>query len=207
MKGLANRLFFARHKDSDADWWHSRLADVTNETASQCLTVLLSWGTPDVIAALKTDIDAAIKRLSSRDWARLWSMTSFVSRAAQEHRTAIPENWFQAAGPISPRMTLILIDRVADREAVRRLARNYFIDYAGDDAEILRRAAEIELMGPEHNSIDWDHVPALVELRTSEKHAPTVSNDEATTAKSARGSSKGCTLQLRKPQRTVGSNL
>ena len=52
-RGLVGRLFFARHKDNDTDWWRARLTDVTIETAKQCLTVLLSWGAPDMIAALK----------------------------------------------------------------------------------------------------------------------------------------------------------
>ena len=160
-RGLVSRLFFARHKDSDADWWRARLTDVTTETASQCLMVLLSWGAPDVIVALKADIDSAIQGLSPHDWGRLWSMTSLISRVTREHRAAIPEDWFQAAGDLSSRMALMLIGRAEDGEATRRLSRNYFMEYAGDDTQILKFATQIELMVSEEESIDWNHVQHL----------------------------------------------
>ena len=157
-KGLVKRLFFARHKETDSDWWRARLQEITPDTASQCLAILMSWGAPDVIATLSEDIDLIIKELHPRSWSRLLSMVGFISRAAQEHRATIPENWFQVVRSISPRMALILIGRVEDREAVRRLARDYFRDYVGEDTLILRRAAEIELIGSQESLIDWEHV-------------------------------------------------
>ena len=160
-KGLVNRLFFARHKSGDTDWWRARLADVTTETACPCLTVLLSWGTPELITALQADIDPIIERLSSREWSRLWSMARLISQVSRESHTAIPEDWFSFAGSLSPRMALILIGRVADQEAVRRLSHNYFIDYAGDDTQILRYAARAEMMVAEDGSINWDHIRNL----------------------------------------------
>ena len=63
-KGLVRRLFFARHKCDDVSWWRTELAKIKNETISPCLAILLSWGTPDLIATLKTDIDSVIKELS-----------------------------------------------------------------------------------------------------------------------------------------------
>ena len=108
-KGLVSRLFFARHKSGDTNWWRT---------------------------ALKPDVDRIIKRLSSDDWSRLWSMVSLTSRAARENRPTIPEAWFSSSGSLSPRMALILIDRVREQEAVRRLLSNSFIDCAGDETQI-----------------------------------------------------------------------
>ena len=159
-KGLVSRLFYARHKGADGHWWRAKLADVTPETVSSCLAVLLSWGAPDAITALKDDIDPIIDKLPSHDWSRLRSMTGIFSRAIQA-RTAIPKDWFDAAGSLSPRMALILIDRVEDPEAARQLSRNHFYDYAGDDAEILERAVMIELFGSEAVPIDWNYVRHL----------------------------------------------
>ena len=158
-KGLVSRLFFARHKSGDTNWWRVRLADVTSETACSCLTILLSWGTPELITALKPDVDRIIKRLSSDDWSRLWSMVSLTSRAARENRPTIPEAWFSSSGSLSPRMALILIDRVREQEAVRRLLSNSFIDCAGDETQILHYAARVMVM--EDDPIDWDFIQHL----------------------------------------------
>ena len=158
-KGLVSRLFFARHKSGDTNWWRVRLADVTSETACPCLTILLSWGTPELITALKPDVDRIIKRLSSDDWSRLWSMVSLTSRAARENRPAIPEAWFSSTGSLSPRMALILIDRVREQEAVRRLLRNRFVDCAGDETQILHYVARVMVM--EDDPIDWDFIQHL----------------------------------------------
>ena len=160
-KGLVSRLFFARHKSVDTDWWRARIADVTTETACLCLTILLSWGTPDLITALKADIEPIIERLSSRDWSRLWSMVSLLSWRPCEGHSTIPEDWFVGNGSLSPRMAVILIDRVGDQEAMRRLSRNCFIDYVGDDPQILRYASRIEMMEAEDHPIDWDHIQHL----------------------------------------------
>lgn len=158
-KGLVSRLFYARYKGADADWWRARLPDVTIDTASTCLTVLLAWGTPNVIASLKEDIDSIINGLSSQDWSRLRQMAGIVSQATQARRAVISEDWFDTAGSISPRMALILIGRVEDSKSACRLSRKYFRDYAGDDDQILRRAAMIELIGSSDVPVDGDVVP------------------------------------------------
>ena len=160
-QGLVSRLFFARHKSGDTYWWRARLEDITTETACPCLTILLSWGTPDLITALKADVDPIIERLSSRDWSCLWSMVNLVSWATRERPTAIPEDWFPSAEFLSPRMELILIGRVSDKAAARRLSRSRFIDYAGDDTQILCYAASIEMTGAENDPINWDYIQHL----------------------------------------------
>ena len=169
-KGLVRRLFFARHKCGDVSWWRTELAKIKNETISPCLAILLSWGTPDLIATLKTDIDSVIKELSSHDWSHLWSMANMVSMARQEYnvdfpenRVAISEDWFQAAGTLSPRMAFILINRVDDQEATCRLSRKYFAGYDDNDAQILRDAFQTELFGPDEYIIDWNYVCHLSE--------------------------------------------
>ena len=163
-KGLVRRLFFARYKSDDVNWWRARLADVTIETMCPCLAVLLSWGTPDLITALKADVDPIIEKLSSRDWSRLYYMANLVSQATREIRPSISEDWFSAAESLLPRMALILIGRVEDQETARRLSRSFFIDYAGDDTQILRRAAQVEMMGVKNGQIDWGHAQHLSKL-------------------------------------------
>ena len=167
-KGLVRRLFFARHKCGDVSWWRTELAKIKNEAISPCLAILLSWGTPDLIATLKTDIDSVIKELSSHDWSHLCSMASRVSMARREYNVDFPENrvgisedWFQAAETLSSRMAFILINRVDDQEVTCRLSRKYFASYDGNDAQILRDAFQTELFGPDEYIIDWNYVCRL----------------------------------------------
>ena len=160
-RGLVGRLFFARHKAGDVDWWCKTLTSMSEDTASQCLTVLLSWGTPDVIGSLLAEIESAIEGLSSRNWGRVKSMSGYILRATRGHRLPISEGWFEGVGHLSPRAALILIGRAEDGEATRRLSRVYFNDCPADDAHILRRAAYNELMVSEEGSIDWDYVQNL----------------------------------------------
>lgn len=167
-KGLVHRLFFARHKCGDVSWWRTELAKIKNETISQCLAILLSWGTPDLITALKTDIDSLIKELSSHNWSHLCSMANMASMARREYNIDFPENrvgisedWFNAAGTLSSRMAFILINRVDDQETTCRLSRKYFASYDGNDAQILRGAFQTELFGPDEYIVDWDYVCRL----------------------------------------------
>ena len=160
-RGLVGRLFFARHKGGDVDWWRVTLTCISEDTASQCLTVLLSWGTPDVIGSLLAEIESAIEGLSSRNWGRVRSMSGYILRATRGHRLPLSEGWFEGVGHLSPRAALILIGRAEDGEAARRLSRVYFNDCPTDDAHILRRAAHNELMASEEGSIDWNYVQDL----------------------------------------------
>ena len=87
-KGLVSRLFYARHKGADGDWWRAQVADITPETASSCLAVLLSWGAPDAIIALKDDIGPIIDKLPSHAWSRLWLPAQPVDATQALNRSA-----------------------------------------------------------------------------------------------------------------------
>ena len=206
-KKVVRRLFFARHKGDDVNWWRERLADITIETTCPCLTVLLSWGTPDLITALKDDVDPIIEKLSSHDWSRLLYMASLISRATREISTSISEEWFAATGSLSPRMALILIGRVKDQEAARQLSRGFFVDYAGNDTQILGRAAWDRVGGGERWPNRLGPCTALVKARSSGWSSQAVSDFEDAVVNSARGSGKGGALRLRKPLFRIGGDL
>lgn len=157
-KGLVNRLFFARHKGDDVLWWRKNLQEVKSEDIHLCLAVLLSWGTQNVISDLKSDIAPMIGDLSAHDWSQLCLLVNLISQAAQGHRAAIEENWFEVADCLSSRMAIILLDRIDDTETRRQLSRVCFGKYSGDDHQIVRHAIWIELMDSENTQIDWDHI-------------------------------------------------
>ncbi len=160
-KGLVKRLFFARHKSGDVNWWQEKISDINSEFLFLCLSVLLSWGEPCTIASLMVRIDPLLDKLAPDQWSRLWELTRYVSQAEPDRRTTIKGDWFQNFRTLSPRMALILMERVDESGAVPQLSRSYFIDYAGDDSEILIRAASNELNRTNEESINWEYVKNL----------------------------------------------
>lgn len=157
-KGLVGRLLFAREKGGDVDWWREALTSISEDTASQCLTILLSWGTPHVINSLQEEISSAIDALSLRSWGRVRSMSGHIFRAMRGNPLLLSERWFQGVRQLSPRAALILMGRVEDGEAVRRMSRLYLGDGVTDDAHILRFAAKNEVMAANDGIIDWKYV-------------------------------------------------
>ena len=170
-KGLVNRLYFARHKCDDSDWWHMMLQDTNSELNYLYLAVLLFWGSPETIASLEAKISPIIDELSPTDWSRLWILVHHLSRATGERRIPISEDWFQSVNPLTPRIALILLERVNDLKIARRLSHSFFLHYIGPDPEILIRAAQIELKGAEKEKVHWDYLKQLSErLRELDIH-------------------------------------
>ena len=159
-KGLVNRLLFARFKADDADWWSEKLANMLPETAVQCLTVLITWGKPHVLINLIGELDSRVEKLSRRDWARLYSLFGLISRTFEQNLAGVLTDSLPPVSSISSRTALLLIDRIDDPEIARRLSRHYFLDYRGDDAQIVRRACQIEFQVAEE-PIDWDYIRHL----------------------------------------------
>ena len=121
--------------------------------------------------------------------------------------TSISEEWFAATRSLSPRMALILIGRVKDQEAARRLSRGLFVDYAGNDTQILSRAAWIELVGEKDGPIDWGHAQHLSKrARQVGVHRlfPTLRMLPSTVSEAV---AKEVPLRLRKPLFGIGGDL
>ena len=172
-RGLVQRLYFARHQCDDTGWWRTRLKELNGETASQCLATLLSWGSPAVIASLTAEIEAAIQKLSSREWMRLWSLAGLVARAVQGSGVGLTGFWFENVGELSPRVAVILLARLNDRNAARHMSRHYFADYDGDDEYILRRAMQMELVRSKDDVVDWEYVRRLsIRVQQAGVHTP-----------------------------------
>lgn len=160
-EGLVNRLFFARHKCDDIDWWRSQLPDNNSQTVILYLAILLFWGHPETIASLIASFTPIIDSLSSRDWRRLGKLVRQLFEASDGQIPTIPETWFQTSTELSLRTASILLERVDDRKTAGRLSRTYFSDYDGDDPEILTSVAKFELNGRDAESVDWDHIKNL----------------------------------------------
>ena len=163
-KGLVNRLYFARHKADDAAWWQLQLNAATGNSTVLCLSVLLSWGVPDVLTELESVINLIVDQLDAKDWSRLWLLLDCIATAANSRRPGFPESWFDDVGMLSSRVALALILRVEYSAAQTRLSRRMFRDYCGTDRHILQHAAAYEFTDADPREVDWNFVSHLSKL-------------------------------------------
>lgn len=158
--GLMSRLFFARGKASDADWWKARLACVEGDSIITCLAAILVWGIPDLASGLAVEIGRMMDQLATRDWKRLRSTVRFMVRAMGKNAPIVSSDWFDRISPISPRLAHIAINFVDDSAEARQASRAAFCSYEGTDEVILQSAFDIEIDQAE-DSVDWDYVLRL----------------------------------------------
>ena len=114
-----------------------------------------------MLAELGRTVAEAVDSLSAEEWARLSTYFGCIGMAAGIRRPTLESAWFEGRRELSPRMALLLLERVTDGAERRRLARRAFGRYVGGDARILRGAAEFEIGDDGMKGIDWDFVVHL----------------------------------------------
>lgn len=160
--GLVYRLFYARRMASNIKWWRDRLSSkINSDSTLPLLGVLLVWGSPEVVLALKTQVGRILDELGERDWKRLHSMIRLVVRANGNQRSSVSGDWFDEIWPVSPRLAFIAIGFFDDIEARRRASQRAFRTYHGEDSVILRGAFHLELASSEDSQVDWDYIQRL----------------------------------------------
>ena len=157
-KGLARRLFYARHMVEDHSWWNRALPSVSEEGIVPCLSVLLSWGTADLICLVRDRVQQFLDALPLSGWIQLHSILDLMSEAAEGQHGEAPVRSFEPVGTLSPELAFSLLYRIADRNEARRLGRTYFAAYDGDNPVILRMAERVELKDVKDDEIDWCHL-------------------------------------------------
>lgn len=163
-QGLVKRLYFARQKRTDVNWWRTQLNNATDNTVTVCLAILLSWGAPSVVNELKDEIDPKINDLPYGNWKNLLSMMTILRSILGRRRALIPARWFDEVESLSPRMAIVLLIRVTSRSARRELSKKFLDGYAGKDKNIVLRAWEAEMSGPKKKSGDWGYALRLSRL-------------------------------------------
>ena len=155
-KGIVRRLFFARQKNRSTVWWRARLEENRTEHACIALAILLCWGMPNVIARLQVDIERMIDGLSPGDWARLWFFVRLITRARDGQKGAIPEAWFLRNRECSPRLAVVLLERIEESGSPSRVVKKWFVDYSGRDWYVLTYVARA--MVDDLESMDWNWI-------------------------------------------------
>ena len=160
-KGLVERLYYARNKVKDEQWWFMQLRDVTDEGIVSFLTILLNWGTPDLISKCKNEIEQLLVSLTPEKWTQIRRCTELLRDVIKKRRTPLSKQWLQSVGTMSPELAFLILDRIKHIETARRLARSSFSTYHGDNWEILRIAEKMEIQDGENTDLNWDHIITL----------------------------------------------
>ena len=163
-KGLVRRVYFARQRAGEPEWWRGQLAEVGDADVELLLTLVLAWGTPDTLRELKAELAAAVTGLEPRRWVRLCSLVDCVGSGAAGGRPRLEESWFGAGEDLDTRVARVIVGRVEDPVGRRRVSRRVFGTYDGTDLEILRCAAECEGVGRGGEDVDWGLVGRLSRL-------------------------------------------
>ena len=164
--GLVERLHFARTRSSDVLWWKEQLAHTTGCARVLCLVIFLSWAQPKALTGLISIVEPMVDNLGEDDWDRLYWLTVCIRRAADPIATELPQDWFSETDSLSPRLFLVLIDRVQDKDARRRLSREAFDGYKGTDSLVVQQAAATELISALEgdDDVDWTYIGNLSRL-------------------------------------------
>ena len=158
--GLISRLFFARGKASDSEWWRVRLARARDDSAVTCLAALLVWGLPHSDSRLVVEAGRMMDQQTTRDWHRLRSAVRFMLESMGRNTPTVTSDQFKDIWPVSPRLAHIAINFIDDAAEAREASRVAFSSYEGTDEVILRSAFDIEV-GRAEDSVDWDYVLRL----------------------------------------------
>lgn len=159
--GLMSRLFYARQKAPDVEWWRARLGQVVDESAATCLATLLVWGMPDSVSALVMEVARMMDELPTRDWRRVLSMVQFMVRAMGERHPKLSRERFEEIWNHSSRLAHVLVNLVDDIDEAREMSRIAFTSYGGRDIEILQSAYNLEIGHKDESEIDWEYVLRL----------------------------------------------
>ena len=160
-KGLVKRLFFAKIRGDDLNWWQAKLRESDGEEQLILLTALVCWGQSYVIMNLSKELGDALNDLKEEEWSWFWTLTSLTMSVAGMQMEKLSENWFSENDELNERLAVVMTGRLSDNSNRREVVRKCFHGYKGGDLRILQRAAEWELLPESNDDIDWEFVMRL----------------------------------------------
>ena len=167
--GLVRRLFHAKSRSGDLEWWRNMMQSGEDEAQMVCLASLVCWGKEHVIEDLSKDIGESLDALGSTDWSWIWNLVNITMSVCGPQVGKLSESWFEANEFLTDRLAIVLTKRLAEKSNRRAVARNCFFDYEGSDYRILQTAAEWELLTEPYTDIDWDFAIRLSLLARKNK--------------------------------------
>ena len=159
--GLVRRLFYAKCRRGDLEWWRSMISSSEGEAQTICLALLVCWGKGDVIKNLSAEIGGSLDALDSDGWSWFWDLVSITMSVCKPQIERLDDYWFVDNDLLTERLAVVLTRRLTEESNRRIVARKCFLGYEGGDWRILQTAAEWELLSEPYSDIDWDFAKRL----------------------------------------------
>ena len=160
--GLVRRLFFAKSRGGDLNWWQKRLKESAGEEKTILLAALVCWGKGEVLSSLSKELSDALDVLNKDEWSWFWNLVSLTMPVAELQMEELVDNWFsENMDNLTERLVVVLMTRLRNSSNRREVARKCFSRYRGQDRHILQKAIEWELLSKPYDDIDWEFAMRL----------------------------------------------
>ena len=166
--GLVNRLYYARQRTDDSEWWLSYVGRCEGHSLLTFITMCCSWASERSLTTMVSELSEEINRLQDDEWRMLIRIVESCTIARGSQSGALTARWLEQTEIKSLRLAFLLSFRVDEAEDRVRVGRHYFYDYRGNDHNIVGRAAEWEAGIKDVDKIDWEYLLRL--SRLSRKH-------------------------------------
>ena len=166
--GLVNRLYYARQRADDSEWWLSHVGQCQEHSLLTFITMCCSWASERTLTTMIIELSEEVDRLREDEWRMLIRIVESCTIARGSQAGALTAHWFKETDIESLRLAFLLSFRVEQTEDRVRVGRHYFYDYGGSDYNIVGRAAEWETESKDADKVDWEYLLRL--SRLSRKH-------------------------------------
>ena len=159
--GLVRRLYYAKGRGGDLEWWRNMLVDSEGEGRAILLAALVCWGHNSVIGALSKEVGQAMNALTPATWSWFWNLATMTISVGGPQIERLEDDWFADQNVLAERLAVVLTKRLSDTSNRRVVGRKCFFEYRGGDPHILHTAAEWELLAEPYDDIDWEYAKRI----------------------------------------------
>lgn len=170
--GLVKRLYFAKSRSSDFDWWSGQIAVTEGPDQVLLFASLLGWGSPLVLKQSVPAFAKFLEGLDQKSWDMMLRMLPVVFDFGLLRHRRSSVFAFSDIDPKSPRLIYLFGRRFEFGPESDEERRCYFADYAGADPRILDLALESELRTSQGirppEETNWERVKQISVLAKAE---------------------------------------
>ncbi|MEH2056034.1 MAG: NTPase (NACHT family)-like protein [Nostoc sp.] len=162
-KSLCRRTRYARLQAGRPIWWQQQLEKVVDEMDAMFITlVLVTWGSSTTLGSLVNFIDPYIRKLSSKNWQRLYySVENAVLLTEDLGNRIIHFNVDSMPINLDAKTVTLLALRARDQSKIKFYS-SYLSAYAGCDPLVLKFRQELALDLLQTNETDWHPVLEVI---------------------------------------------
>ena len=135
---LCARALFAKSRSKDKAWWNGQLQLVVGAVGVDRRFAILCaarWMPLAFIITCVDELAALLDEMSASEWADFYSVASYLS-AMRLSRENISLDESKLPKAMSPRLALLLADRLQDKPKQSLILSRFFEGYSGDDSSV-----------------------------------------------------------------------